>query len=254
MSHAPSAQERLEELHIARLLFGLSTDEEREWDQLIAEFPVESFKSFEAVIAALDLSASSPTPEALPALLRSAVRTSADVELKLPAAPARGGAWRSFVPWLAAAACLVFAVATWLFTRPADPSDVAQRRAELLREATDLIQVDWSDGPTPIDGATGDVVWSPAKQTGFMRFRGLPINVPNKEQYQLWIFDRNQSDKTPVDGGVFDVTSQGEVVVPIDAKLHVQDAFLFAITIEKPGGVVVSSRERLPLLAKVGDE
>ena len=26
----------------------------------------------------------------------------------------------------------------------------------------------------------------------------------------------------------------------------------FAITIEKPGGVVVSSRERLPLLAKVG--
>ena len=38
---------------------------------------------------------------------------------------------------------------------------------------------------------------------------------------------------------------------PINAKLFVQDDFMFAITMKKPGGVVVSSRERLPLLAKV---
>ena len=39
--------------------------------------------------------------------------------------------------------------------------------------------------------------------------------------------------------------------MPIQAKLHVEEVYMFAITIEKPGGVVVSSRERLPLLAKV---
>jgi anti-sigma-K factor RskA len=77
------------------------------------------------------------------------------------------------------------------------------------------------------------------------------VNSPTKEQYQLWIFDKNQSDKTPVDGGVFDVTTEGEVLVSIHPKLKVQEAFLFAVTIEKPGGVVVSSRERLPLLANV---
>ncbi len=84
-----------------------------------------------------------------------------------------------------------------------------------------------------------------------MRFRGLPVNTPSKEQYQLWIFDRNQSDQTPIDGGVFDITSTEEVIIPINAKLYVQDAYMFAVTIEKPGGVVVSSRERLPLLAQV---
>ena len=47
-------------------------------------------------------------------------------------------------------------------------------------------------------------------------------------------------------------SGSGEVIVPIRAALPVREATLFAITIERPGGVVVSSRERLPLLAKVG--
>ena len=84
-----------------------------------------------------------------------------------------------------------------------------------------------------------------------MRFRGLTMNTPTVEQYQLWIFDKNQSEQTPIDGGVFDIDSDQEVIIPIQAKLRVREAYLFAITIEKPGGVVVSSRERLPLLAAV---
>jgi hypothetical protein len=51
------------------------------------------------------------------------------------------------------------------------------------------------------------------------------------------------------DGGVFDVTSTGEVVVSITAKLHVDDATLFAVTIERPGGVVVSRREHIVVTA-----
>ena len=43
------------------------------------------------------------------------------------------------------------------------------------------------------------------------------------------------------------------MLIPIEVKLPVVEPTLFANTIEKPGGVVVSSRERLPLLAKVGD-
>jgi anti-sigma-K factor RskA len=85
---------------------------------------------------------------------------------------------------------------------------------------------------------------------GFMRLIGMPINDPLQEQYQLWIIDPLRDDE-PVDGGVFDIAESGEVIVPIQAKLHVTKPAAFAITIEKPGGVVVSTQERLPLLAVV---
>ena len=39
--------------------------------------------------------------------------------------------------------------------------------------------------------------------------------------------------------------------MPITAKLAVHTPTLFAVTLEKPGGVVVSSRKRLVLAAKV---
>ncbi|MFG0255098.1 MAG: anti-sigma factor domain-containing protein, partial [Rhodopirellula sp. JB053] len=117
--------------------------------------------------------------------------------------------------------------------------------------AADQIKIDWAPGTTPFDGAVdGDVVWSTAQQTGYMRFVGMPVNDPTQEQYQLWIIDPARDDE-PIDGGVFDIASSGEVIVPIDAKLTVVDPAAFAITIEKPGGVVVSTQERLPLLAPV---
>jgi hypothetical protein len=84
-----------------------------------------------------------------------------------------------------------------------------------------------------------------------MRFRGLPVNDVQKETYQLWIFDKTQDKATPIDGGTFDVTSDGEVVVPINAKLKAQEPVMFAVTVEKPGGVVVSKREKIVALAKV---
>lgn len=97
----------------------------------------------------------------------------------------------------------------------------------------------------------GDVVWSPERQQGFMRFRGLAANDPSLAQYQLWIFDAERNSAHPVDGGVFDVpaAADGEVVVRIDPRLPIRRATAFAITVEKPGGVVVSGRERLPLIA-----
>ena len=55
-----------------------------------------------------------------------------------------------------------------------------------------------------------------------------------------------------MDGGVFDIPAGvDEVIVAIDPKINVKEAFQFAITVEAPGGVVVSKRERIPLLAAV---
>jgi hypothetical protein len=58
-----------------------------------------------------------------------------------------------------------------------------------------------------------------------------------------------------VDGGVFDVTPQatasGDVIVPFRAKLPVGKAAAFVVTMEQPGGVVVSKQERVLALAKV---
>ena len=73
-----------------------------------------------------------------------------------------------------------------------------------------------------------------------MRLVGMPVNDPKVRQYQLWIVDPDR-DARPVDGGVFDVTDAGEVIIPIDAKLAVSDPAAFAITVEKPGGVVKSA-------------
>jgi anti-sigma-K factor RskA len=98
----------------------------------------------------------------------------------------------------------------------------------------------------------GDVVWDSESQTGYLRFTGLAPNDPGAFQYQLWIFDANQDERYPVDGGVFNIPAgQTEVVIPIDPKIAVRTPMMFAVTMERPGGVVVSAREHIVALAKV---
>ncbi len=263
MSESSNANsDRWEELQVARLLFGLTPDEQAEYDDLARQRPAEERDQFDTVVASLDVAWSDPSSEPLPEHLRRAVRARAERELGSQplVSPAKDftndkTASRSgkYLPWLVSVACLLLAVFSWISNRPAAKviPGLSQQRAELIAAREGLVHANWSAGPTPVGDVTGDVVWSALRQQGFMRFRGLPVNIPTKEQYQLWIFDKNQSDKTPIDGGVFDIATTEETIVPINAKLRVQEAFMFAVTIEKPGGVVVSSRERLPLLAKV---
>ena len=195
------------------------------------------------------------------------------VPMRQPAQRAgRAGSLYSNLGWLAAAATLIFSIALWpkiegpgidgpgidpstpttpiVTPGPAAPAP-SEERAELIAQATDLLKLAWTSTDETSE-AGGEVVWSTASQRGFMTFRGLPVNDPSVEQYQLWIFDAEQDERYPVDGGVFDVNDAGETIVEIDAKLEIKTPTLFAITVEKPGGVVVSSRERLPLLAQVG--
>lgn len=90
--------------------------------------------------------------------------------------------------------------------------------------------------------ATGQIIFDPETQTGYMKLSGLPVNDPDQEQYQLWIVDADRPDETTnrVDGGVFDVTDAGEVIVPVNPKITAAQPVVFALTIERPGGVVVS--------------
>lgn len=180
----------------------------------------------------------------------------------------RSGSWFGWLGWVAAAAaCIALALNLWFTRIQPSPIDRAQNappvetphittpaeaREEMLRSATGMVKATWAAGNVKdIKQISGDIVWSDAKQMGFMRFRGLPVNDPSKETYQLWIFDKTQDKATPIDGGTFDVNSDGEVVIPINAKLKASGPEMFAITMEKPGGVVVSKREKIAAIAKV---
>lgn len=256
-----------------KAVYGLSEHEEKELADLERgsgnEDLSQSFELAAAAIGVAELDASEP----MPANLRS--RITADAERyfadRAPAAvapvsalvPERGSIF-NWLGWaVAAAACLALALNIY-YTRPqativqGGPSTPtpeqkltpAQERQRLIETAPDIARGNWGAGNVKELTPSGDVVWSDAKQAGYMRLSGLPVNDPNKETYQLWIFDETQDDKTPIDGGTFNVNAQGEVIVPINAKLQPRNTKMYAITIEKPGGVVVSKREKIVALAK----
>lgn len=251
--------ERLEELQVASSLFGLSPEEQLEYDNLEADGISSTYKIAD-IISGIDLICSLGASMDLPERLRTKIASDAKYHLSQNeqerSSQIRPQASRQpILPWaiaLAASLLLVASLARNWFPEKNVPAPSANElRAELLAKASDAVVVNWSQGTTPVSNASGDIVWSAAQQQGYMRFTNLPVNDPTKEQYQLWIFDRNQDAKTPVDGGVFDIANAAESVVAFHPKLVANRVYLFAVTIEKPGGVVVSDRSRLPLLANV---
>jgi hypothetical protein len=132
-------------------------------------------------------------------------------------------------------------------------ADPAAERAALVAQRF-VLRRNWAPaGDSAGRAVQGDVVWDARTQTGYMRFVGLRRNDPSSEQYQLWIFDGRRDERYPVDGGVFDVRGgEDEVIVPIRARLPVGTPLAFAVTIERPGGVVVSERNRVVVIARVG--
>jgi hypothetical protein len=197
-----------------------------------------------------------------------AAASRADATPPRPRAPARSGAYG----WLAAAACLVLAVFAWNrpppppvavvappaavippIVKPVAPMTAAEERAALLAKSDSLkITLGATKDPAAA-GVTGDVVWDPVTQRGFVRFVGLAPNDPAVHQYQLWIFDGGRDQRFPVDGGVFDIPANAtEVVIPIHAALPVLSAKAFAVTVERPGGVVVSGRAHVVALGAAG--
>ncbi|MFO1008459.1 MAG: anti-sigma factor [Planctomycetota bacterium] len=252
---------RLDALLVDRATQGLSTAEAREVDQLAALHPDVDGAAYDLAAAALHLSMIARETEALPAHLRQRILDAAPKSGARRTSPVRAeprGSNRLVLlsGWIAAAAAIVLAIVV-LRSRPSPVTPPADSVVERVERAGDALRRAWKPTEDP-DGrsVSGEVVWSASTQQGYMRFRGLPANDPRVRQYQLWIFDATQDERYPIDGGVFDIGAatpgaNGETIVPIAAKLSVREPKLFAVTVEKPGGVVVSGREHIVALASL---
>jgi hypothetical protein len=270
------SDEAMVDLLVKQVTEGLSPPEQRVLDVMDSALTSVHLREFERAAAAVSLA--TPTlalPQAMRAKLEQQAQSYVVSMRPLRAAAAepprarRGAA----AGWFAAAACLLLALFGWFRSPPgvAPPRDVAlttppasaplvpeevppaQARAALLAKA-DALKITLGATKDPASaGVTGDVVWDPATQKGFIRFAGLAPNDPQVHQYQVWIFDGERDQRYPVDGGVFDVpANSGEVVIPIHAALTIRKPAAFAVTVEKPGGVVVSSREHVVALGATG--
>jgi len=269
------------ELLADEAIFGLSDSEKQEFDVLKTEFPeLAKDKSFEIAASSINL-VETDLREKIPHNLQVKILNDADkffdsrdAKENTVGSKSKNGETSStktknqpFWQWLgwavAGAACIALVANIWVTQQtnqetvdgrnpvqtPTPAPDIKAERRVLLAKAG-VIQTNWS--PVQKDEKiSGDVIWSDSEQKGYMRLKGLPVNDKNKQTYQLWIFDKNQDEKTPVDGGIFDVERDGEIIVPINAKLRIKDPKMFAVTVEKPGGVVVSKREKIVALGKV---
>jgi len=261
-----AARERMLELQAEQAVRGLSPEDRAELDRLVERAGGDDGSMEQAAAAAhlaFDSVIGGKAPRPLPPSLREKLIASGRefVERERPGIPRTGRGrrapgWIAWSGWIAAAAAAVIAIVGWWPESPKPPPstpNLAELRQRLIETEVDHVVATWKPGPDPQGkDVGGDLVWSPRAQKGFLRFRGLPRNDAAKGQYQLWIFDAKQDERYPIDGGVFDVdATTGEVIVPIDAQLAVVEPKMFAVTIEKPGGVVVSAREHIVALAQL---
>jgi hypothetical protein len=215
--------------------------------------------SFELCAAALDLGLF-PAREPMPAAVRERCRLRLDAVIAAsgrqgstrtepvggvgPRTAGRGGGWGS-IGWLAAAGVAL----AWGYSAlgPSLGRGSGDPRDRLVAGGAQR----WSLSPAkdPLCGSNcgGEIVWG--CDGGAIEVHGLAANDPAQHQYQLWIFDGSRDDRYPIDGGVFDVGPSGQAVIPIRPPLKVRDPVLFAVTVEPPGGSVVSER-RIVLTAK----
>ena len=138
------------------------------------------------------------------------------------------------------------------YREPVDPATLAQNRTKLL-EMPGTIRIAWApfdlpDAPAEQRTVQGDVIWNDTLQTGYLRFVGLQVNDPAKEQYQVWVLDERGMEQR-VSGGIFNATAAGEVIVPIEPGINLGRVALFAVTVEKPGGTWISDLKRRIVVA-----
>ena len=261
--------EELFDLLADRAAFGLDEAEAGRLDDLLREnsWVREDCLDETAAVLAADFAAGDA--EAIPTDAMDRIRQGVHAAIEADAEPAIAGRIEppteggvmSWLGWVAAAAALGVAI---IIARPVDPV-VPTSEAELVAWIDDhpsAVHWDWQAGlVAPDEDASGMVTFDPETQEGFMYIKGLEPNDPRREQYQLWIWDQDREPDPanpspladnvhPVDGGVFDVNAEGEVIIPIDAKLVIGKPYLFAVTVERPGGVAKSDKSQVPIIAQ----
>jgi anti-sigma-K factor RskA len=87
-------------------------------------------------------------------------------------------------------------------------------------------------------------VWDNERQDGVFIVRNLKP-LPSDKDYQLWIIDPKYP--SPVDAGVFQVDAKGNVRQDFRAKMPIQTANQFAVTIEQKGGAAVPNTKAMVL-------
>ncbi len=138
------------------------------------------------------------------------------------------------------------------YQTPSDPTELLAKRLKLIG-VPNTVQIAWAPFNQPGSLAEqtniqGDVVWNDELGEGYLRFVGLKVNDPMIEQYQVWVIDERGLEQR-VSGGVFNASSDGEVIVSIEPGIDLGRVALFAITIENPGGTWVSDLERRVVVA-----
>ncbi len=237
------------ELLTLRATEGLNAEQAGRLQELLAEHGEQDTTDLDLAAAAAANAfglESARSADNAPEALKAKLRNDADsffghegdnvVPLQSQSRPAPRWNWG----WATAAALALVMLATNIVDFDASTS-VEAAREELLADASDTTRLPWAKPEDPeYAEVRGDVVWSDERQEGYMLLTGMPVNDPASSQYQLWVVDPKR-DGNPVDGGVFDIPAGvSTVVIPIDAKLAVNDPVAFAITREQPGGVVVS--------------
>jgi len=256
-----NSEEILIDLLIRQATEGLTDIEQQQLDKLEAGSHDNSFAMTTAAISLIDERGEEPMPVHLRANIRASAEGYFD-EKEAGAAPiisvraieSKRSSIFTWLGWVVAVAACLALVANIYFTRlsaSAGPT-LAQQRRTLIETTPDITKASFTKGTVQeISDVSGDIVWSDSKQAGFMILRGLPVNDRSRTTYQLWIFDQNQEKETPVSGGVFDIDQNGEVIIPIKATLRITKPNLFAVTIEKPGGVMKSDKKNIAALGKL---
>jgi hypothetical protein len=254
---------RFEELEVERILGDLDAEEIKEWEILSKDPRCKRDFSLELTAAAIEVESLqarqlAPPPNLLEKLESDMARFVAPAPVNVVSFPV----WQRILTapqfaWGIAAMFAVLLVAKSFFEGPklvptpplvsASPPP-SEAKNQLIQKAKDLKESDFG-GQADYRGMTGKVIWSDALQEGYMTLTNLPVNDPSMKQYQLWIVDSKRDEK-PVDGGVFDITDAGTAVIRIRNPLAVTDPQAFVITMEQPGGVVVSKQNVVVAIAK----
>jgi hypothetical protein len=256
-------QKRFEFLEAGRILGDLDAKEIKEWQRLSKDPRAKRDFSLELTAAAIETGLLQVGEREMPPDLQQKLQTGiAGFVAPAPVSVVIFPAWRRILSspqfaWGIAATFAILLVARAFFQEPKSvatpPSMIAslppsEAKKQLIQEAKDLKEMDFG-ALADFRGMTGKVIWSDAVQEGYMTLTNLPVNDPAVKQYQLWIVDPKRDEK-PVDGGVFNIPATGTVVVPIRNPLAVKDPQAFVITMEQPGGVVVSKQQVVVAIAK----